>query len=248
MDLDLAGRVQKNFMVFTPDKADHLALEWFNQMANEVGGDFIQYRRLGKGVSMLGVFDIAGKGISAALSTSLISAYFATLELTDAFSREKPSSIVRILHQLMSRSLIEGGFLACAFVFFDSDDGHAYIFNCGLGPIYVYTGNEGSGTNHVRVDPQFPPLGMPGGAEDYVPARLKLSPGIRIFLSTDGLTDMKNPEGHAFGGEALESFILARAGKPPAELKEECVKLVHDYISTAPQTDDITFSIAEWRG
>lgn len=248
MDLNLAGRVQKNFMFVASDKAEPLALEWHNQMANEVGGDFIQYRRLGPASWMLGIFDIAGKGISAALSTSLIAAYFATLDLAGSFERERPTSIVRMLHQLMGQYLIEGGFLACAFVFFDSQDGYARIFNCGLGPIYVYTWSEKSGTKHVKVDARFPPLGMPGVAEDYVPARLKLSAGIRFFISTDGLADMRNPEGRAFGSDALETFLLSHGGQSPAELKEEWVKFIRDYIGTAPQTDDITFAVAEWKG
>jgi sigma-B regulation protein RsbU (phosphoserine phosphatase) len=246
-DLEQAKRVQDNFMYISKEIHPALNFCWFNKMAHEVGGDFIQWRRLNSDLWLLGLFDLAGKGVSAALSTSLITAYFATLELTGSLEHERPGRIIYMLHKLMQQTLIDDSFVACAFAFFDLKESALHLYNCGLGPVFINLSAANGRNKLLKVDPNLPPLGFEGFPEDKLTqSKVKWVPGLKIFASTDGFSDMKNGDGRQFGDELLETFMNEQVNKSASDLHDVCVQTIKSWIGNAPQADDVTFAVVEW--
>lgn len=245
-DLARAKDVQERLIHVEDSSGADLELAWHYQMAHEVGGDFIQFRRMTESLWCLGVFDMAGKGVAAALATSLISSFFETLEMTGALAKIRPGQMVAMLHKLLRRTIGDNGFLASAFLFVDLEAKNLSVFNCALGSIYAYsTGPDGKVRSHT-LEPNLPPLGIDSFPVDAMKSsNFKLGSTISLFLGTDGLTDMRGPLGDTFSEEQLKTFILEHGSQRPQELKKELCRLIDGFIGSAPQADDITFAILE---
>ena len=67
-----------------------------------------------------------------------------------------------------------------------------------------------------------------------------LSPGDRIFLYTDGVTDAKNVEGERFGNERLEEALNADREIGDASLILRVKAAVDHFAGEEPQFDDIS--------
>lgn len=83
---------------------------------------------------------------------------------------------------------------------------------------------------------------MPG--LNYTAANTAFPPGSRLILYTDGITEAEAPDGTQFGEERLLE-VLAGPSADLDELSKRLVLAVDAFAQSAPQSDDITFLIAE---
>jgi sigma-B regulation protein RsbU (phosphoserine phosphatase) len=74
---------------------------------------------------------------------------------------------------------------------------------------------------------------------------IKMGPGDRICLYTDGVTDCTGPNDEPFGEERLADSLKRHAALPPAELKNAIVADLAAHRGDCPPDDDVTLLIAE---
>jgi sigma-B regulation protein RsbU (phosphoserine phosphatase) len=86
-------------------------------------------------------------------------------------------------------------------------------------------------------------VGMPLGInadEAYTTVRWQLAPGERLLLATDGLWEVRNPGGQAFGRRRLQAELAAHAGLPLGDLVCALVARAAQHCGGEAFEDDFT--------
>jgi serine phosphatase RsbU (regulator of sigma subunit) len=74
---------------------------------------------------------------------------------------------------------------------------------------------------------------------------MRLLPGDRLVLYTDGLTDSMDPDGSVFGIDRLTSFLQSCRRLPASELCRATFAGLVAHQQTAEQFDDMTLLVME---
>ncbi len=86
------------------------------------------------------------------------------------------------------------------------------------------------------------PIGVTEDSE-YKKSHRKISPGQVIVIGTDGIWETHNPQGDAFGKEALREIIRAHVKQPAREILRTVINALEDFRSSGAQEDDVTLVI-----
>ena len=88
------------------------------------------------------------------------------------------------------------------------------------------------------------PLGILPNVK-YDLEHIKMEPGDRICLYTDGVTDCARPDGEPFGDTRLSDSLNRNARLSPAGLKSAVLRELKCHRGECPPDDDLTLLIAE---
>ena len=172
--LNLARDIQIGLLPSTPPWSDDvMEVNAYSIPAFEVGGDFYSYKTLSHGRIAVGIGDISGKGVGAALMMALVSS---TLE-AQRQTIENPAQILTALNrQLLPRLQANNMNAALMVMMFDPDQALVRIANAGMiAPILI----SEQGIRLVDVG------GLPLGAYDkalYKDQELLLSHGDTLLF------------------------------------------------------------------
>ncbi len=202
-----------------------LAASW--QPASGVGGDCFDALRFGDARLALSIADVVGKGIPAALLMSNLQAAVRAF-VSDAV---EPRELCQQVNRILCGNIAEGRFISFFYCLVDAAAGTLVYTNAGhYYPMLV----RADGTS-ARLESGGPVLGVLEGAE-YQQAHVALTPGDRLVLFTDGLTEARSPGDEEFGEERLlEAVIEHRACSAPS-LQARLVNAVASF--TAGQLHD----------
>jgi len=212
------------------------------RMAYGVGGDFYQEHAWSDGTCFLGCFDVSGKGISGSLITSALGGFFSAVRTEGGPAPDAAAFAVRI-NDFLREILPLGTFVTGVIFFLPAQPGPSAtlkILNFGYGPIYYYARKENKVTGK-GLKPNLPPLGLDAlelSESSLFP--LPFDPGTKLYVFSDGMTDLMDSSGRRLGEEALRDF-LSRAYKYQAdEFLSQLESLIKVWQGEAPQADDIT--------
>jgi len=88
------------------------------------------------------------------------------------------------------------------------------------------------------------PLGIMSNVK-YDMENIKMEPGDRVCLYTDGVTDCEGPAGEPFGEIRLADSLNRNAALSPAELKTAVLADLERHRGACPPDDDVTLLVAE---
>jgi hypothetical protein len=172
-----------------------------NLAARLVAGDFYDTFLLPDGAVGVVVGDVAGKGMTAAL---IMASVKAMLPLVAA--GRSAADTLRELNRRLAAELPEREFVALAFVNFDPAGGRLELANAGLPDPYLLVPGEAPAPL-VVPGPRLP-LGVRREV-DYRALTLRLGPGDRLLLLSDGLPEAPTASGEPLGYPALASLVAA---------------------------------------
>ena len=155
--------------------------------ATEVGGDFFHVQPLKDGGLLVVVGDVAGKGLKAAMTVSMV---------MGALRRIPETSPARILESL--NRVLDGSdsLTTCQAAWF-GPNGEVVMANAGHLPPYL-------NSQEVKI-PGSLPLGVLNEVH-YEEIRLYLHPGDRILLLSDGVVEARHPSGELFGFDRVHNL------------------------------------------
>jgi len=206
--------------------------------ATTMGGDFYDFIELPDGRIGLVMADVSGKGVPAA--------FFMAVALTNlrgfAVLCSGPGACIARTNQVLCRENPMDLFVTVFYAVIDPATGVLTYANGGHNPPYVR-----------RADGSVAALAGTGGLVlgampdvEYPEHTVQLSPGDRLVLYTDGVTEAFNPADEAYGTERLIAEVEAHGGGPSAALVERIFHSVTAFAGTAPQSDDITLAVLGW--
>ncbi|MFZ4520223.1 MAG: PP2C family protein-serine/threonine phosphatase [Bacteroidales bacterium] len=199
--------------------------------AREVGGDFFDFFMIDNDRLGFVIGDVSGKGVPAAI----FMAVSRTLIRATGLKGIPASECMHYVNNLLCNESVSCMFVTVFYGILDTRTGDLEYVNAGHNPPWLMSRD---GLKKVE---------MTGGTilgymEDFhfASRKITLSPGDRIFLYTDGVTEAFDKSDLAFGDARLEAFLLQHPEYTIEDLVKEVVKEVNDHSTGVPQSDDIT--------
>ncbi len=222
-ELGAAAFIQQGLMAAKIPQSAFATVAVRNLPCKEIGGDFFIVDLIDDCLAVV-VADISGKGTSAAIMASLLQGMI----MADLRARLPLREIAYGANNfLCTRELdLKYATLVIACV---RPDGELEYINCGHIPPLVTKSTGGI----VRLREHNVPVGLLSNAE-FLSAGFRLSPGDRLVLVTDGITEAENADGNFFGDQRLEE---SAQGERPLE---EIFTSVRKFCVGHPLQDDCT--------
>ena len=237
-ELSLARTIQQSLLPGKLPSEGWLRASGSSVASHEVGGDYFDVTPVNPRCWCAVVADVSGKGVSSALLASLLQGAMIT-------ATDNPGAMGRRMERLNRFLMDRTGGEKYATVFYcllDYGGRLSYVNAAHCPPIVVRASGELS-----TLDATGMPVGLMETAEFGV-AEQWLAPGDKIVIYTDGVTEAQNAAGEFFGKKRLREIVTARAAQLCQALHDAIQQGVTEFTEGAPQSDDITLVVLEYRG
>jgi serine phosphatase RsbU (regulator of sigma subunit) len=146
------------------------------------------------------VADVCGKGISAALLASILQGMIYS-QLTNSLALPE---IMKATNTYLCQKNLDGKFATIVMARLSRDGLLEYV-NCGhVAPILV------NNTGVVRMEDASVPVGLMADA-GYSSTHVKMQPGDRVVLFSDGITEAQNAKGEFYGDDRLHTAATSHS-------------------------------------
>ena len=242
-ELTLATQIQEGMLPHIvpafPERKDFDVIGSMDP-AKEVGGDFYDYFLIDDDHLCMVIADVSGKGVPAALfmmASKIILQSVAMLGGSPAeiltktneaiCSNNEAQMFVTVWVGILELST---GKLTCA------NAGHEYpAFKRPDGSFELYKDRHG-----------FVLGGLEGAR--YREYEIRLEPGAKVFVYTDGVPEATNDAKELFGTQRMLDAINADPEGSPMEILKSVRRAVDGFVQNAEQFDDLTMLCLEYRG
>ncbi|MDC1003149.1 SpoIIE family protein phosphatase [Candidatus Pelagibacter sp.] len=230
-EVEIVGEIQKSLL--SSNKKESFPLAGINIPAKVVSGDFYNFNDLGDGKYGFGVADVSGKGIKSSLLMSKASSLYSCLSKTN-FS---PASLLIQLNNEICETISRGMFVTMLIGIYDSNSNELLLANAGHEPPIIMDQDD----NFSNFEEAGPPLGIVKKTE-YKEYKINFKKS-SMYVFTDGITEIKNPEGNELGSKGFKNYITRFKDKP----NNERLKLIIDNVlnSKYMQKDDLTIVVVD---
>lgn len=203
-ELSLAHQIQQTFLKSDFPSLPRCEVHAVNLPSRQVGGDYYDVVPVPDGSFLVAIADVAGKGVPAALLSSMLQASLRT----QARSVESPAEILRNINTLVYRSTAVHQF-ATFFLARVSGDGRRMTF-ANAGHNWPALLRRDGSREWLQTGGTI--LGI---MEDVAmeEATFDLTPGDLLVFYTDGISEATNEDGELFSEERLVEFVQ---GLPPS--------------------------------
>jgi len=240
-ELEIARRIQSSTLPQSVPTLAGLEIAARYVPMSAVAGDFYDF--LGVDEKRVGILvaDVTGHGVPAALIASMLKVAFAG----QAAHADDPARVLTGLnHSLCGK--FEEHFVTAAYLFVDLERSCLLYSAAGHPPLMLAS----RGAGKVReIEENGLMLGMfPEAA--YSTVEIRLSPGDRCLLYTDGLFEAKNAAQEEFGKSRCKEFMETQRNIPAARFVKtllDSVASFSGYNSARAQEDDITLLVLDFQ-
>ena len=243
-ELEIAASIQRNLLQRTVPETPGTVLVPLQRQANLVGGDWYDVDAVEE-LLTVAIGDASGKGIGAALMATVALSSLRAERASGASTRQ----IVSRVNGALRDATDSDSFTTMLYVTLDCRTGELIYLNMGHPAPFLLRPAE---------DPAGPVRGFfmegarnravgwfddPGYAETMV----KLHPGDRVVLFTDGFLEAKSAEGEVFGDHRLADALTKLGGLDSEVLASELVREVESF-AAGKLDDDLTMLVLEFQG
>jgi sigma-B regulation protein RsbU (phosphoserine phosphatase) len=236
-ELGIAREIQQALLPRDFRTGAHLQLSGMNQSCLTVGGDYFDVMELGPGRTAFLIADVSGKGLGAALLTTMLQGAFSGMAI-----QQPPAEVfAHINNFLCGHSRLER--YATVFFAILNEDGRLDYINAGHpSPVLLRDG---------RAEAPFAADSFPVGLipdATYKVESHKLEPGDTLVLFSDGVTEAMDPEDNEFGTDRLKQALEAQQREAVEEVQADVLAAITEFARGASQRDDITIMVARYSG
>jgi serine phosphatase RsbU (regulator of sigma subunit) len=237
-ELALARETQESLLPRFLPQFEDFHIHAFNNPTRYVGGDFYDFLQLSSGEWVGILADVSGKGIPAALLSSMVLGALSMEFRSGTQSQE----VLNRVNQLLYEKSLPFQFVTL-FLFLLSPQGTGQFISAGHNPVYLFRAATGN-VEEIVSDSYV--LGLFDFAS-YQARALHLRKGDVLVVYSDGLTEAENRQEEMFGTGRLLRIIQQHAPAGSVALKQKFLSAIEDFTQGVAQTDDITFVIVEKR-
>ena len=202
-ELNLASSIQKNMLpsIFPPFP-EHEEVDIYASMipAKEVGGDFYDMFLIDEDHLALCISDVSGKGIPASLIMMISKILIKNVSKIDL----DVSTVFKRVNNMLCDGNTTSIFVTSWFGIINLKTGIIEFVNAGHTYPLLYS-KEKKEFTYLKTKPNL----VLAGIEDtnYVKHEIKIQPGDRLFLYTDGVVESTNSYNEIYGEERLKQFL-----------------------------------------
>jgi serine phosphatase RsbU (regulator of sigma subunit) len=232
----LAQQTQESLLPTALPCFENFEIRAFSHPTRYVGGDFYDFVRLPAGGWMGVLADVSGKGMPAALLSSML---LGALSM-EFRSGTPPNDMLSRVNTLLCAKSLPAQFVTL-FLFRLNADGAGEFISAAHNAAYVYRADAGQ-VDELVSDAYF--LGMFDFAS-WKSRPFHLAKGDILVVYSDGLTDAEDPLQEMFGEQRLLAVIQRYAPLGSRAVEEGILRALEEFTDGTPQTDDITLLIVE---
>lgn len=199
--------------------------------AKEVGGDFFDFFIIDSDRLGFVIGDVSGKGVPAAIFMAVSRTLIRATGLKGILAND----CMNYVNNLLCNESVSCMFVTVFYGILNTLTGEVDYVNAGHNPPYLISP---AGIRKVDMTGGLI-LGCMEGLT-YQSKTIKLNPGDRLFLYTDGVTEAFNTKDEAYGEDRLEAFLKQNAASPIDEVVKKSFTEINDFSAGVPQSDDIT--------
>lgn len=242
-ELDMAAQIQSSMMpnIF-PAFPERPEIDIYATMepAREVGGDFYDFFLIDQDHLGIVMADVSGKGVPASLFmmvSKIIIQSCAMLDLSAAAILKKTNEAICSNNPMEMFVTVWVGIL-------DLRTGSLIAANAGHE--YPALMRRGSKFMLYKDKHGF----VIGGFEDakYKEYEIKMEPGDKLFLYTDGVPEATDDNHDMFGTDRMIKALNQDPAADPTVILKNVRDAVDDFIGSAEQFDDLTMLCLEYKG
>lgn len=232
-ELQQAREIQQSLLPKQIPQVDGFEIDGAWEPARVVGGDYFDVIRLSETKLGICIADVVGKSVSAALLMANVQASVRAF----AGDATSPAELCTRVNSVLCANIATGKFVTLFYGVLDAERARMVYTNAGhLLPILIRAGGEAepleNGGAVLGVFPRW----------NYADSVVEFSPGDRMLLFTDGITEAGLPGADEFGEQRLVDGARIFAGKSTAELKSALLSEVKQFCHSQLR-DDVTLIV-----
>jgi serine phosphatase RsbU (regulator of sigma subunit)/anti-sigma regulatory factor (Ser/Thr protein kinase) len=237
-ELEIAAEIQESFLPKDLPHVGGLSMAVSSIPASEVGGDFFDFITIDDRHLTLVVGDVSGKGIPAAMLTSVTR----TMLRVEALRGEPPHRIIQQANQVLYQDLSRADTFVTVFVAtMDTYEGTITYASAGHTPALLWRAED----HKVEL---LKATSLPVGVFEnpsHESKSMHLYPGDTLVLYTDGITEAQSSSSELFSLERLVYIVESRASDSPEQLQQYIQSEVANFRLNAAWKDDATLMIVK---
>ncbi|MGH7741243.1 MAG: PP2C family protein-serine/threonine phosphatase, partial [Candidatus Eiseniibacteriota bacterium] len=234
-ELNLARRIQRKSLISEFPEMPGCEVHALSIPSKHVGGDFYDVVPIGNDSFLIAIADVSGKGVPAALLSSMLQASLRT----QAESVPALSDILRNINALLYRSTEIQQFATFFLARVECAPSRLAFSNAGHNwPILMRANGE-----NMFLERGGTILGIMEGVR-FEEGHTALAPGDRVVLYTDGISEATNADNEQFGEERLLSLLQSLPRQMPARRVAECIlEALREFLGPVEPQDDMTLLV-----
>ena len=235
-EINIARDIQQALLPRSFKEFPQLDVTGCNFPCLSVGGDYFDVFPMGDGRTAFLIADVSGKGLGAALLTTMLQGALSGMTLG-----AEPARVFNHINRFLCNHAEVGRYATMFFGAMDAQ-GHLEFINAGHPSPFLIRGG--------RAEEPFTegsyPVGLVPEAE-YTAACLKLEPGDTLVLFSDGVTEAMDPEDQMFGTNRLGEVLKDKHDVPLEHLQKCVLESVENFVRGARQADDLTLLLLRYQ-
>ena len=249
-DLKAAAKIQETLLPREVPRVPGTNFAWAYQPCDELAGDGLNIIPLGDGNVALYVLDVSGHGVASALlsvtlcrllspPTEPSSILVRNKDVRDRFEITPPAEVADHLNRLFPFDASTEQFATMVYGILNVTTGEFRYVSAGHpGPVHLP-----AGADPLILPSQGSPIGL---ADDgYEERSVRLGPGDRLYLYSDGVPEAMNPAGKQFGDARLLGTIGQGRSKPVQESVGTILEEIGRWRGADTFQDDISILAVE---
>src|SRR5215470_8596460 len=214
----------------------HLSVSGINLPCLSVGGDYFDVFPLDEKRTAFLLADVSGKGLGAALLTTMLQGALSGMTLgTD------PARVFNHVNRFLCDHAEVGRYATMFFGILD-DAGRLEFINAGHpSPILIRKDT----VEEAFTEGSFP-VGLVPEAE-FCTATLQLEPNDTLVLYSDGVTEAMDPDEQLYGVGRLRGVLAGKNEMPLDEIQKTVLESVENFARGERQADDLTMLLVRFR-
>jgi len=253
-DLRAAARIQEALLPRSSPDVPRLGFAWAFRPCDELAGDGLSAIKLDDHRVALYVLDVSGHGVASSLMSVSVgrlltppsdasSILIRGGEGPDRFEPLAPAEVAAKLNRMFPFEVSTEQYFTFVYGVLDSSTGDfRYTLAGHPGPILL------SGDGKAKILPgRGYPIGLADGPKPYNEWGLRLNPGDRLYLYSDGIPEAISPDGVAFGNERMLEKIEAGRLEPLCGVVNDLVAEIEAWSGATLVRDDLSVLAVEIR-
>lgn len=243
-DLEAAAEIQKSLLPHHAPDIPHIHAAWQLESCDRVGGDIFQIHRTGAEDIGAYILDVCGHGVSAALVAVTVTQFLQGLHNRMRLTGKlfSPQAVLDRLNKAFPMDRFDC-FFTIVYASLNVKTGKLTYSNAGHEPPLVL---KPDGTLDILAHHDTV-IGS-GFDKAFRQESTRLSPGDRLILYTDGLTDNFGPDGEREGRHRFYNVLREQVARPVDDVVQTVFEQSRTLRGDGAPNDDMSLIAIEYAG